>query len=92
MAWCESSEREAACYVPFSNILKDKVTMWAECLWLRFRWIFWDSLWFNRRKVDEFFASIPIEDENSDLMKEIRKEETTAQKRFVKWFNEKNSG
>ena len=60
-AYTGSNEREAAFFAPLHLILWDRIRVWlAEELWGNLCWWFWDSLWFNRRKTQEFFDNIPI--------------------------------
>jgi len=58
--YSDSTEREAAQFPPLRLILKDRLVIWTHNVWWKIRWFFWDQLWFNRRKVDEFFKSIPV--------------------------------
>ena len=83
-AWGVSSEREAAKFVPFYRILKDRLGSWFYGACDRVRWWFWDSLWFNRRKVDEFFANIKVVDDPI-IIKRWANEHKKAQKKFEKW-------
>jgi len=88
--WAESDIRKAAEFVPFYVILWDKIKMWSSNIWdTIMRWT-WDSLWFNRRKTDEFFKKIrsyPIEDICPEDMKIVEERfKVTDIEDFNKWF------
>jgi len=90
--WANSNEREASMFVPFYLILKDKIQTWSYSLWWDLRWLFWDRLWFNRRKVDAFFENIPVVTaKDSKLIEKLEKEQNKAQKKFVRWFSNESS-
>lgn len=86
-AWSGATERDVACFVPFRLIFWDKMKIWADRAYWRLRWWFWDQLWFNRRKVDEFLNSIPVVTaEDSPMVAEWEEEEHENQKKFEDWF------
>jgi len=86
-AYSDTTERMVAHFTPIWLILKDRIPIWAEELYWKIRWIFWDRLSFNKRKVDEFFDSIPIATaENSPSVAEWDKEMELNNKKFDKWF------
>ena len=58
LGYGETTERDVATFVPFYLILKDRIAAWAEDFYWTIRSLLWDSLWFNRIKVDEFFNSL----------------------------------
>jgi hypothetical protein len=86
-AWSKTNELEVSVFIPIRFIFWKRIQSWAhECYW-KLRWIFWDQLWFNRRKTEEFFKSIPvITSEECPELLEIEREEKDAQDEFVKWF------
>lgn len=84
--WSETTERRAAYFVPLRLVLIDKMRMCAEEVWSNLEWWFWGQLWFNRRKVAEFFDNIKVIDEDDPVMQEMREEDRKAQAKFEKWF------
>ena len=85
--WANATERDAAHFVPFYLLLKDRCCDWGEKIGHDIRWWFWGQLWFNRRKVDEFFKNIKtVTASESPMLAKLEKEEQKAQKKFDKWF------
>ena len=85
--FAESSEREAAKFVPFRLIIWDRVNNWLENLGWNIRWIFWDWSWFNQRKTKKFFESIPIvTSEDSDVLADYEREMEENKLVFEKWI------
>jgi hypothetical protein len=59
-AWGETNEREVAVFVPLRLLIWDRIKIWSRDFTDHIVWLMWGSLWFNRRKVDDFFDSIPV--------------------------------
>ena len=59
-AWSDTTERDVAHFVHIHHIIKDKLGIWMADIWSIFCWWAWDGLWFNRRKVREFFNNIKV--------------------------------
>ena len=88
-AWSGVKEREVAPFVPFRLILKDKIAIWTQEIKDRLEWWFWGQLWFNRRKIDEFFANIKtVSAEECLALARMEKEERKNEDKFPKWFKE----
>jgi len=85
-AWSDATERDVARFVRIRYILKDRMGIWAEEVWCELQWWFWDRLWFNRRKVDEFFNNIKVIDDNDPCRQSWKEEERKQQEKFEKWF------
>ena len=63
-AWSATTERRVAYYPSLRLVLWDRLKAWVvEVAYWKMRWIFWDSLWFNRRKTKEFFDNISLADD-----------------------------
>jgi|GEM_PF-4660517 len=88
--WASSNERNAASFVPFRLILRDRIQSWFYSAKDTLLWWFWGRLWFNRRKVDEFFDRIEVVEEGSSFLKKFRKDQQRAQKKFEKWIENEN--
>ena len=85
--WTDTTERDAAKFVPIRLILKDKVIIWATNIRDRLEWIFWGQLWFNRRKIDEFFKNIKVATpENCPTVAKLEAEQKKNEEKFKKWF------
>jgi len=86
--YSESTEREAAYFVPFRLILWDRfISVW-ESITSQLSWIFWGQLWFNRRKVQAFFNNIPtVTRDDSQVVAEWEDSLTEANDDFVEWLN-----
>jgi hypothetical protein len=84
--WTDATERDAARFVPLRIILWDKIKIYAYEVWSHLEWFFWGQLWFNRRKMDEFFKSIEVIPDDDPCMVHFRKEEEKSQAKFEKWF------
>ena len=80
-SWSGVTERDAAKFPKLRLIIWDRLLIWNETVWDKLCWWFWDCLWFNRRKVREFFDNIPIAD-----CPEWDKEQEQANQEFGKWF------
>ena len=92
-AYSETTERNVATFPPFILILKDRLSMWAESIKDRLVGVFWHSLWFNRRKVDEFFKNMKsVSSDDCPELKEFENEKAEAENKFNKWFKEVNNG
>jgi hypothetical protein len=88
-AWSDTTERNAAKFVPIRLILKDKIVMWSYEVWSHLEWWFWGQLWFNRRKMGEFFKSIKVATaENNPCVAEWEAEQKANQEEFKVWFKE----
>ena len=86
LVYSETTERAVAQFPKFHLIVKDRLGIWADRLYWRLRWWLWDCLWFNRRKVDEFFNSIPVATrEDSPIIAELEDEENKAREEFKEW-------
>ena len=86
--YAESTEREAAYFVPFRLILRDRLASVWESVTSRLNWIFWGQLWFNRRKVQAFFNSIPtVTRDDSPVVAEWEDSLAEAKDDFTEWFN-----
>ena len=82
--YSESTERMAAVMVPLRLILWDCACEFLTDNKYRLQWIFWDNLWFNRRKDAAFFDQLKVVDTEDNLMegaidKQLRKD-------FPVWF------
>ena len=87
LGYSESSERGAAKFVPFRVILWDRLSTWTYDFGWKLRWIFWDQLWFNQRKMDKFFDSIgSVSSEDCPGLKEFEAEEKKSVDEFPIWF------
>ncbi|MFA7101499.1 MAG: hypothetical protein WC196_07235 [Bacilli bacterium] len=84
--WSDSTERNAAFFVPLRSILWDKFKSTCNGAWNSLEWFFWGQLWFNRRKDDEFFERIKVIDDDDPCMQHFREEERKASNKFEKWF------
>ena len=96
--WSGTTERAVSRFVPLRFILWDRVGVWFVAVKDALVWRCWDSLWFNRRRVDAFFDSIPVVSaEDCPSLARWEAEERRASERFGKWFerakkdDEKNS-
>jgi len=86
-AYAETTEREVAQFPPLRFILKDRLRIWGEDLYWKFRWWFWDSLWFNRRKMQKFFNSIKsVSSKECPALAEYEDEQRECKRKFVEWF------
>lgn len=91
-SWSDTTERMVAHFVPLRLIIWDKLKVWiTETAYWKLRWWFWDCLWFNRRKVNEFFENIKVIGESGDPVElkwlaEEKVFEAKQDKRFEKWF------
>jgi len=86
-AYGRTDERMVAHFVPFHLILKDKLGIWIEELWWKLRWIFWDRLPRNKRKMEEFFARLPdATPESCPLTAKFEEEKEKAKQEFEQWF------
>ncbi len=87
--WSDTTERMVAHFVPLRLIVWDKLKIWVtETLYWRVRWLVWDQLWFNRRKMREQMKALRVGAISDDdpLMVEIKKEESEQMAKFPKWF------
>ncbi len=86
-AWSDTTEREVAYYPKFRLILWDRLKAWiTDTAYWNLRWWLWDHLWFNRRKVDEFFDNIPVVTaEDCPAVAQMEKERRENQEKFVTW-------
>ena len=92
-AYGVSNEREVSIFVPFYQLLWDRMVAWFIRLKNWLTWHLWGTLWFNRRKVREFFASIPVADNSNLACKQWDESRTKAEKDFKKWLEaEKEAG
>jgi hypothetical protein len=83
-AYAETTEREVALFTPMKFIIKDKIGIWAEVLYWKLRWWFWDRLWFNRRKVEDSLNNIgTISNEDCPMLVEMEDENKSE---FENWF------
>jgi hypothetical protein len=86
-AYSYTSERNVAKYPKLYLILWDRLCIYSDSLWWKLRWWFWDSLWFNRRKTDEFFKSIKtVSSEDCPELKNWEDSQDKSNKDFSKWF------
>jgi hypothetical protein len=84
--WSDTTERNAAKFVPLRLILWDKLKIYWENACFQLEWWFWGQLWFNRRKDEEFFKDIKVMSDDDPIMVAWHKEEEKAQQKFEKWF------
>lgn len=92
-AWTDSNEREAAQFVPFRLILWDRVQAWVYGAWESVSWFFWGQLWFNKRKVDEFFANIKtISAKDCPQLAEWEDGQKKNEVDFKTWFKKAKKG
>jgi len=77
----DSNEREAARWVPLRLIVLDRIEVVARDVWDNITWFFWGQLWFNQRKVREFFDNIPVAD-----CPAIDKQAQRLETQFPKWL------
>jgi hypothetical protein len=91
-AYSDSTEREAARFVPFRVILWDRILTWWEEAGNKVSWIFWDQLWFNRRKVDAFFDNIKVISDDDPSMAEFNKRNKECEDLFPAWLEEAKKG
>jgi len=87
LGYCETTERSVAEFTPLRFIIKDRLGIWGDDLYWKLRWWFWDSLWFNRRKTNEFFASIPTT-EAYPIGCELEEEQSENKAKFLIWFKQ----
>jgi len=90
--WSDTTERNAAFFVPLRLILLDRFKSTCSDAWNTLEWFFWGQLWFNRRKMDAFFDSIKVVSDDDPCMAHFRKEEEKAQAKFEKWFPKAKKG
>ena len=87
LAYSETTERRVAYFPKLRHILKDRITSWKEELYWELRWWVWDSLWFNQRKMREFFDDIKtISSKDCPTLAHFEEEDRKHQKEFIKWF------
>lgn len=95
LGYSASNEREAAFFVPTRHILGDKLRSITESVKEFFVWNFWDSLWFNRRKTQEFLDSIGTHHEDKEvrkIFKDIDHREKLENRRFRRWIKNNPEG
>lgn len=85
-SFAKATEREVAQFVPLRHILVDKISATACEFGWKIRWIFWGQLWFNQKKVRDFFDSIQTVGDDNPVVMKMNEEENKAQKKFVKWY------
>jgi len=85
-AWTPETEREAAFFVPIKLILKDKFIGLCHHIWDKIEWYAWGQLWFNRRKVREFFDNIEVVDDTNPSVQRWLKQQDKSQTQFEKWL------
>lgn len=87
--WGETTERNVAHYTPLYLIVCDRIPIWVDNVYWRLRWWVWDRLWFNRRKTNAFFDSIPIvTGRNCPAVKKLEDEHKKSNELFPKWFHQ----
>ena len=87
-AYAETTEREVAQFPPLRLIIKDRLGIWVNDLYWKLRWWFWDCLWFNRRKVDKFFDSIPtVTSKDCDVLADWEAKQIDSDLKFKEWFS-----
>jgi len=87
-AWSDTTSRRAAYFVPLYLLVWDKLVIFVtETAYWKLRWWFWDCLWFNRRKIREFFDNIEVATkENCPCLVEWNEEERKLAIAFKRWF------
>ena len=86
-AWSDATERDASRFVPIRLIVKDRTGVWVEEGWDKLHWWFWGQLWFNQRKVREFFDKIPIEiAENNPIITKMKKKTVRVKRSLQNGF------
>ena len=86
--FAETSERETAIFVPLRLILWDRILIARDNIGWQLRWWFWDRLWFNQRKIEEFFNNIPVASaEESEAVANFEAEDKRDRIEFAKWFD-----
>lgn len=86
-AYSGTTEREVAHFPKFGLILRDRLGIWADGVYWKLRWWFWDCLWFNQRKTREFFDNIKVATaETSPIIAKMEEEDRKRQEKFVGWF------
>jgi len=83
--WSESTERDAAFFVPLRQILWDKLKVVAHNVRQFFEWNFHDR-WVNDKELEKFINSIEIVSDDHPSMKEWNEAQEKANRDFVKWF------
>lgn len=88
-AWSDTTEREVAYYPKLRLILWDRLKTWVVgTVYGNLRWWLWDRLWFNRRKVNDFFDNIPIVSaDDCPAVAQMEKEVHDNQEEFVLWVS-----
>jgi len=88
-AWGESSEREAAYFVPLHLIVWDKVRIWwTEELLFKLRWWLWDKWHYDKNWCEKIKALDP----NDPIAVNLEKEREEQNSKFPKWFAEAKKG
>ena len=84
-AWGESTERDAASFVPLHLIIWDKTRIWfSEELIPKLRWWFWNR-W---HKTEWPPKGIQLREVSSDTADRWEKERKELDSKFSKWFEE----
>jgi len=87
-AWSDSTEREAAHFVPLLLILKDRMLELSSIAWSNVHWWLWDHLWFNRKKVMDSLNNISVATaSNSPVVAEWEDNQTKNEDAFKVWFS-----
>lgn len=88
-AYSETTERDVARFPKLRLIIWDRLGIWANDVYWKLRWWFWDCLWFNRRKVRKFFDDIkPISSKDCPLLAEYENGLKRNQQKFQEWFKQ----
>jgi hypothetical protein len=86
-AYSESSERDAAYFVPLRLILWDRFKSAIEGLSTSLNWFFWGQLWFNQKKIQKFLDNIGTATrENCPGVAKWEDSREKADKDFVSWL------
>lgn len=92
-AYGKTTERDVAQFPPLRLIIKDRLGIWLNDLYRELRWWFWDSLWFNRRKMRQWFDSIEtISSKDCSVLAEYENEQKENEKKFVEWIKNVTEG
>lgn len=86
-AYSKTTERMVAHFPPIRLIVKDRLRIWFSSLYWKIRWIFWDSLWFNRRKTMNYFKNIPVATaKDTPELAKYEAEQEEDKVKFTNWF------
>ncbi len=89
-AWCGTTEREAAKFVPLRKLILDRTKMVFSNTCDTLGWFFWGQLWFVRRKFERQWKEIM---DNSHVITdkecpELAEEEKVNKAKFLVWHEQ----